>query len=170
VSAPASRRGTSNSNRRGNSLERAARRAWLVVTYGDGLEVLCFHCGTRLTTATVSCDRIRPGVRRGTYARGNIRPSCLGCNVADGGRMGRARQLGRTVEPIKLTPAQHRVLIRVRCHPKPLGFLHLGPRYRRTVEVLARYHLVYWVWGSNGVGTVLTVGAVNPLRPEGVTL
>jgi hypothetical protein len=169
VSAPTARRSTSNANARGNTVARAQRRAWLVTTYGDGLEVLCFHCGIRLTVVTVSCDRIRPGVDGGTYAQDNIRPACLDCNVSDGGRLGRARQLRRTVQPIRLTDAQHRVLIRVRCNPSPRGFLHLGLRYRRTVEILGRLSLVNWWWGNDGGGTVLAVAPVNPLVHEGVT-
>jgi hypothetical protein len=169
VSAPAARRSTSNANARGNTLERGIRRAWLVTTYGDGVEVLCFHCGTGLTSATVSCDRIRPGVLGGSYAQDNIRPACLDCNVSDGGKLGRARQLGRSVHPIKLTVAQHRVLIRVRCYPSARGFVHLGLRYRRTVEILGRLSLVNWWWGNDGAGTVLAVSPVNPLAHEGVT-
>jgi len=169
VSAPASRRGTSNTNSRGSSQERGIRRAWLVTVYGDGLNVRCFHCGVLLDVTTVSCDRIRPGVLGGTYARDNIRPSCVSCNASDGGRLGRARQLGRHVQPIVLTSAQHRVLIRVRCYPSARGFIHLGLRYRRTVEILGRLHLVNWWWGSDGAGTMLAVSAVNPLVHEGVT-
>lgn len=170
MSVQTSRRSTSNANQRGNTVARALRRSWLVMVYGDGLEVLCFHCGKRLNVATVSCDRIRPGVDGGTYARDNIRPSCLDCNVSDGGRLGRARQLGRAaVQPIRLTLAQHRVLIRVRCNPNPRGFLHLGLRYRRTVEILSRHNLINWWWGNDGAGTVLAASPVNPLVPEGVT-
>lgn len=169
MSAPTSRRSTSNGNSRGSSTERAIRRAWLVTTYGDGHQVRCFHCGTLLDTTNVSADRIRPGVLGGTYAKNNIRPACLGCNVSDGGRLGRARQLRRTVQPIRLTDAQHRVLIRVRCFPSPRGFLHLGLRYRRTVEILGRLSLVNWWWGNDGASTVLAVSPVNPLVHEGVT-
>lgn len=169
MSAPASRRSTSNANVRGNTTERAIRRAWLVTVYGDGQHVRCFHCGTLLDVTTVSPDRIRPGVLGGTYAKDNIRPACLGCNVSDGGKLGRARQLGARVQPIRLTVAQHRVLIRVRCFPSLRGFLHLGLRYRRTVEILGRHHLVNWWWGNDGAGTVLAVSPVNPLVHEGVT-
>lgn len=169
VSAPTSRRSTSNGNSRGNTTERRIRRAWLVTVYGNGAQVRCFHCGTLLDVDTVSADRIRPGVLGGTYAQDNVRPACLDCNVSDGGKLGRARQLGRNVQPIRLTDAQHRVLIRVRCNPSPRGFLHLGQRYRRTVEILGRLGLVNWWWGNDGAGIVLAVSPVNPLVHEGVT-
>lgn len=169
MSAPTSRRSTSNANARGNSTERAIRRAWLVTVYGDGHQVRCFHCGTWLDATNVSADRIRPGVRGGTYARDNIRPACLDCNVSDGGKLGRARQLGRNAEPIRLTDAQHRVLITVRCYPSGRGYVHLGMRQRRTVEVLGRLGLINWWWGNDGAGTVLAVSPVHPLVPEGVT-
>lgn len=166
MSAPADRRSTSNSNRRGNSTERAHRRAWLVTVYGDGATVLCFHCGAPLGVATVSCDRIRPGVLGGTYARENIRPSCLDCNVSEGGRLGRALQLGVAAQPIKLTLPQHRALIRIRCNPSPRGWTRFPVRSRRTLEVLGRHSLIRW-WG-NPDGVSLLASPVNPLVHEGV--
>lgn len=170
MSAPATRRSTTNRNQRGNTLQRLLRRSWLVTTYGNGSDVLCFHCGTRLTVATVSADRIRPGVDGGTYARTNIRPSCLSCNVADGGRLGRARQLGRTGEPVRLTLPQHRVLIRVRCNPSPHGWTTFTGHQRRTLEILRRHRLVNWWDRPVGSRTELVASPVQPLRPEGVTL
>jgi hypothetical protein len=102
-SQPATR-GTSNSNARGNSRDRAARRRWLVTAWranvdlcvdpnvnstvflGGGVPVCrCYRCGTLLTEQTVTVDRIVPGCKGGRYVRGNIRPACAGCNSETGG-------------------------------------------------------------------------------------
>lgn len=169
MSAPTARRSTSNANQRGNTTERRIRRAWLVTVYGDGQNVRCFHCGTLLDVDTVSADRIRPGVLGGTYAQDNIRPACLDCNVSDGGKLGRARQLGRAVKPIRLTLAQHRVLIRVRCNPSPGGCTTFSGRSRRTLEILGRHHLVNWWERPVGNRLDLVASPVNPLAPRGMT-
>jgi 5-methylcytosine-specific restriction endonuclease McrA len=84
------RRGTSNSNQRGNTRDRAARRKWLVKTFRadvtfEGLPACrCYRCGTLLIESTVTVDRIVPGCRGGTYRRNNIRPACSVCNTATG--------------------------------------------------------------------------------------
>lgn len=86
-------RGTSNRNVRGNSRDRAARRAWLVRAYqsdrGAGT-CRCYRCGDVLTAETVTVDRIIPGCQGGTYRRDNIRPACSGCNSETGGACRRA--------------------------------------------------------------------------------
>lgn len=169
MSVPTSRRSTSNGNARGSSAERAIRRAWLVSTYGDGRQVRCFHCGTLLDATNVSADRIRPGVRGGTYAKANIRPACLGCNVSDGGKLGRARQLGVRVQPIKLTLPQHRALIRIRCNPSPAGYTTFSGRSRRTLDMLGRHNLINWWERPTGHRLDLVASPVNPLVHEGVT-
>ena len=169
MSAPTSRRSTSNANVRGNTVERRIRRAWLVTVYGDGLHVRCFHCGTLLDVDTVSADRIRPGVLGGTYDRDNIRPACLGCNVSDGGKLGRARQLQRLVQPIKLTLPQHRALIRIRCNPSPAGYSTFSSRSRRTLDTLGRHSLINWWERPVGNRLDLVASPVNPLVHEGVT-
>jgi hypothetical protein len=97
------RRGTTNSNARGNTKDRAARRRWLVTSYradrditDAGCEVAfgtgttacrCYRCGVLLTESTVTVDRIVPGCQGGTYQRNNIRPACLTCNSETGGRL-----------------------------------------------------------------------------------
>jgi hypothetical protein len=99
-------RGTSNSNARGNSRDRAARRRWLVKTFAADRprEVLhtdpetfetrfsryeaacrCYRCGKLLSVRTVTVDRIVPGCKGGRYVRGNIRPACARCNSETGG-------------------------------------------------------------------------------------
>lgn len=87
-------RGTSNSNARGSSAGRRARREYLVRRWGDGWTCRCFHCGIRLTVTDVSVDRIIPGILDGTYERGNIRPSCLSCNSIEGSALRDALRRG----------------------------------------------------------------------------
>lgn len=66
--------------KRGNNKDRAARKRWMLRTYGDGTRCLCIHgCGTSLTYDTVEADRIVPG---GSYRRDNIQPACRDCNAA----------------------------------------------------------------------------------------
>lgn len=79
---------------KGNSRDRARRRVWLVVTFGNGVVVQCWRCSTLLTCSTVTPDRFPvPGCEGGTYRRSNIRPCCLLCNVSDGGRLGRRKRV-----------------------------------------------------------------------------
>jgi hypothetical protein len=81
-------RGTSNSNARGNSGDRAARRQWLVTTWasdGEPGTCRCYRCGRLLTVDIVTVDRIIPGCLGGTYRRNNIRPACGKCNSSTGG-------------------------------------------------------------------------------------
>lgn len=82
------RRGTSNSNARGNSEDRARRKLYLLTTYesDQGLGTArCYRCGKVLTADTVTIDRIIPGARGGRYIRSNIRPACAKCNSETGG-------------------------------------------------------------------------------------
>lgn len=108
-------RGSSNSNDRGNTRDRAARRAWLVKTFranvdlglveageawcfrtverGEGLPACrCYCCGVLLTEETVTVDRIIPKVDGGTYRRNNIRPACGHCNSSTGGSLAGKRK------------------------------------------------------------------------------
>lgn len=73
----ASRRQQTKDDKRGNSRDRAARRAWMLRTFGDGTTCPCVHCGVSLTDATMQADRIVPG---GSYRRSNVQPACGGCN------------------------------------------------------------------------------------------
>jgi hypothetical protein len=83
------RRGTSNKNDRGGSDARRRRKAWLLTEFGNGTVALCsFACGTLLTLETITVDRFPlPGCQGGTYARGNIRPACSGCNSRHGAKL-----------------------------------------------------------------------------------
>lgn len=110
-------RGTTNGNVRGGSHDRRRRREWLVKTFRANVDVLvvetwggpvtigvlpgtegahlacrCYRCGLLLTVQTVTVDRIVPGCEGGTYARGNIRPSCQPCASHTGAVLGNARK------------------------------------------------------------------------------
>jgi HNH endonuclease len=74
-------RGTSNANERGSAAQRRKRKQWLLDTFGSGLMVQCAHCTELLTWETLTVDRILPGCMGGTYAKGNIRPCCMPCNI-----------------------------------------------------------------------------------------
>ena len=87
-------RGTSNSNARGSSAGRRARRAYLMQHWGDGWLMRCFHCGECLTQLNVTVDRIIPGALGGTYERGNIRPACGHCNSIEGSALRDALRRG----------------------------------------------------------------------------
>lgn len=90
MSGPNHPRGTSNTNDRGSAAQRRARKQWLLDTFGDGVVVRCYRfvaCGQVLTFATLTVDRIIPGILGGTYRRGNIRPACGHCNSITGIRL-----------------------------------------------------------------------------------
>lgn len=95
-------RGTSNGNASGNADDRRRRRQWLLDTYGDGVTAQCglggvqvAGCLVTVDIVTLTVDRIVPGCRGGTYARGNIRPACGSCNEKQGGQLGIERRAGR---------------------------------------------------------------------------
>lgn len=102
-------RGTSNSDVRGNSVDRRKRREYLVEHYRanvdlgpDGTEVSvgqgqaacrCYRCGCLLTVDTVTVDRRIPGIEGGSYwDRMNLRPACGFDNSSTGGLLGAARK------------------------------------------------------------------------------
>lgn len=80
-------RGSSNSNQRGNTRDRARRRAWLLKTYESDVPGFCrcYRCGGLLSENTLTVDRIVPGCKGGRYVRKNIRPACAKCNSETGG-------------------------------------------------------------------------------------
>ena len=84
------RRGTTNSNARGSSRDRLARKVWLLATFskrlGPGRAKCAFRgCPTILTLETITVDRYPiPGCEGGTYARDNIRPACATHNYGEG--------------------------------------------------------------------------------------
>lgn len=82
-------RGTSNSNARGNTSDRAARRQWMLRTFesdqGPGT-CRCYRCGEVLRDETLTVDRIVPGCMGGKYRRNNVRPACAKCNSGTGGK------------------------------------------------------------------------------------
>lgn len=99
-------RGTTNSNARGNTRDREARKNWLLkafaadqttshtvwtgnrfITYHDEPACRCYRCGELLHFNTLTVDRIIPGCKGGTYRRNNIRPACAQCNSSTGGKL-----------------------------------------------------------------------------------
>ncbi|MHA6626903.1 HNH endonuclease [Pseudonocardia sichuanensis] len=87
TAAAPTRRGTTNRNVRGNVYDRAARRAFLLATFGNGEKAPCYRCGATLDDSTITTDRIIPGRDGGTYRRDNIRPACGPCNSETGGAL-----------------------------------------------------------------------------------
>jgi len=77
-------RGTSDTNSRGSAASRRARKAFLLVTFGDGYTAPCFFCHFELDWFTLTVDRILRGINGGSYKRDNIRPACGACNSSDG--------------------------------------------------------------------------------------
>lgn len=65
--------------KRGNSKDRAARKRWMLLVWGDGETCPCVHCGDALTYETVEADRIIPGA---SYRRDNVQPACRSCNLS----------------------------------------------------------------------------------------
>lgn len=105
-------RGTTNRNRRGNSRDREARRAYLLRTFEADVPgyCRCYRCGRLLHpdadkasmvapdyvsnvgfayVVLLTVDRIVPGANGGTYRRSNIRPACGWCNSETGGSVRR---------------------------------------------------------------------------------
>lgn len=94
-------RGTTNSNARGNTRDRAARVRYLLTVYASNVPgcCRCYRCGVLLTNdegvrrwinaQSVTVDRIVPGVHGGRYVRANIRPACASCNSETGGSLAR---------------------------------------------------------------------------------
>lgn len=85
-----SRAGRCNSNERGSSYDRRARRAWLLSPAsgfgGDGEKVACWECGAMVSDKTMIVDRIIAGEFGGRYTRDNIRPHCAVCSCRQGAR------------------------------------------------------------------------------------
>jgi len=74
------KRGTSNTNDRGNAAARRARKLWLLTSFGDGQTCPCYRCGAHLSLSMVEADRKVPGILGGSYRRENLRPACGACN------------------------------------------------------------------------------------------
>lgn len=74
-------------NKRGNTYDRRARRAWIVRTFAlDGV-LRCVHCWEAVGVDAFHVDRFPTcGHAGGRYVRGNIVPSCGPCNIARCGR------------------------------------------------------------------------------------
>lgn len=85
----------SNSNDRGSSRDRAARKWWLLNNYTSDCDqrrvpsCRCYRCGEVLYYETLTVDRIVPGALGGKYVRTNIRPACSRCNSETGNALKR---------------------------------------------------------------------------------
>jgi 5-methylcytosine-specific restriction endonuclease McrA len=86
------RRGTTNANVRGNSKDRARRRAKLLRDFGNGWVCPCYRCGVMLDDSTITVDRVNPGCEGGRYLYENCRPACGPCNSSTGALLGSARK------------------------------------------------------------------------------
>jgi hypothetical protein len=65
---------------RGNTKDRAARTAKLLAEFGNGTSCPCVYCGTSLTAATLTQDKIYTGDQGGRYVYANLLPACITCN------------------------------------------------------------------------------------------
>lgn len=65
---------------RGNSTDRRNRTNRLLAEFGDGVTCPCVYCGTELTAATLTQDKIYTGDQGGRYTYANLLPSCITCN------------------------------------------------------------------------------------------
>ena len=90
-----SARGTTNRNDRGSAKSRRERKVWMLGEFGDGETCPCHYCGLALTLATLTVDRILPGILGGRYVRANIRPACMGCNSRRGTMLREALKIDR---------------------------------------------------------------------------
>lgn len=86
------RRGCSNGNDRGNSRDRARRRAALMERDGNDGIATCYRCAVPLVQDDpdgygdgITADRIVPGAHGGTYELSNLRIACGLCNSETGG-------------------------------------------------------------------------------------
>jgi hypothetical protein len=77
-----------NGNQRGSAEDRRRRLTWLFATFGNEGIVTCVFCAVPMLPEDCTVDRVVPGCRGGTYARGNIRPACRPCQDEQGGRLG----------------------------------------------------------------------------------
>lgn len=81
-------RGRRNTNERGGSRDRRARKLWLLAKHGRAVAghwiAQCWECSTLVTYATMIVDRITPGEHGGRYTRDNIRIHCPRCSCTQG--------------------------------------------------------------------------------------
>lgn len=93
--------GRSNSNERGSSYARRARKNWLLSPGsghgGDAEKAPCWECGAMVGYTTMIVDRIVPGEVGGRYTRANIRIHCVPCSCRQG--VARTNALRRASDP-----------------------------------------------------------------------
>lgn len=90
------RQARAGGERRGNTRDRAARRANLLRHWGDGETCVCVYCGRTLRnhsadmlrdggampTDHVEADKILPHESGPGYRMANLIPGCRGCNLS----------------------------------------------------------------------------------------
>jgi len=90
VSRTRASRGRCNTNDRGNTAQRRARKLWLLSHEagwgGDGETVPCWECGMLCEYEDLVADRIISGENGGRYTRDNIAPHCQLCSCRQGQR------------------------------------------------------------------------------------
>lgn len=74
----------SNSNQRGNTVDRRRRKLFLLTRDGDGAEAPCSDCGETVDYETMVVDRIIAAVYGGRYTRDNIKIHCHTCSDRQG--------------------------------------------------------------------------------------
>lgn len=74
------RSGRAGGDMRGNTTDRARRTAKLLAEFGDGTTAPCVYCGTALTAATLTQDKIYTADQGGRYNYANLLPACINCN------------------------------------------------------------------------------------------
>lgn len=130
-------RGTSNTNLRGNSKDRAARKHYLLVTFGlfclPGI-VKCSHCPALLDYFTVTVDLIHEGIHGGRYVRGNIQPACMDCNIH------RGNETKARITPSERKERHVKIDEQVRqMHPPRYTTAQAAPLVGRDVDTLRRW-------------------------------
>lgn len=93
--------GRCNTNERGSSYARRARKLWLLSPEagwgGDGIDVPCHECGVLVELEDLVADRIVGGELGGRYTRDNIAPHCLLCSCRQGQRRSIAIMIAKRI-------------------------------------------------------------------------
>lgn len=65
---------------RGSAADRRRRTVKLLAEFGNGTTCPCVYCGTELTAATLTQDKIYTADLGGSYRYPNLLPACITCN------------------------------------------------------------------------------------------
>jgi 5-methylcytosine-specific restriction endonuclease McrA len=141
------KRGTTNRNARGNTADRAARRAFLLANFGNGTTAPCYRCGIELTNDTITVDRIVPGRDGGRYTRDNIRPACAPCNSETGGMLARREVITVELPELDEESAHRKHVLSFDCWCSPVKN---GDRYHHQGDASAGWLTEAEAWISTG--------------------